>query len=65
MIAIVKKMHCNDFKRLFLGIFIRALFIPVEHRSYNRVFKISSTFLIPPSPETSPKTSTRMQKWGA
>ena len=25
------------------------LFLPVEHRSYNRVFKISSTILIPPT----------------
>ena len=26
------------------------LFLPMEHRSYNRVLKISSTILIPPTP---------------
>ena len=28
------------------------LFFTVEHRSYNRVFKISSTIFIPPHPKT-------------
>ena len=33
----------------------RLFLLPVEHRDYNRVFKISSTILIPPPP-TTPKT---------
>ena len=37
-------------------IFKSNVFLPVEHTSYNRVFKISSTFLIPPPSTPTPKT---------
>ena len=40
------------------------VFLPVEHRSYSRDFKISSTILTPPTPIT-PKTFPKTQKRSA
>ena len=38
------------FAHKFLKLELGPLFLPVEHRSYNRDFKISSKILIPPQP---------------
>ena len=39
------------------------VFLPVEHRSYNEIFKLDYTFLIPPPPPPPPlKLSPKTQK---
>ena len=41
-------------------------FLPVEHRSYNEIFKLAYTFLIPPPPPPPPlKLSPKTQKMSA
>ena len=45
-----KKYFLVLMRKKIIQLRIIFIFLPVEHRSYNRVFKISSTILKPPTP---------------